>query len=99
MNILYLHGYGSSGQSSTVEYLKKSLPDYYHIEAPDIPVDPAEALPFLKHLCDDEHFDIIIGTSMGAQYAQNHADLFLRKSAESAGKITPKGSSRHEGYR
>ena len=22
MNILYLHGYGSSGQSSTVEYLK-----------------------------------------------------------------------------
>ena len=98
MNILYLHGYGSSGQSSTVEFLKKALPND-HITAPDIPVDPAEALPYLRNLCDDEHFDIIIGTSMGAQYAQNHADLFLRKSAESAGKITPKGSSRHEGYR
>jgi len=41
MNILYLHGFGSSGQSSTVDYLKKVLPDYYNIEAPDIPVDPA----------------------------------------------------------
>ena len=98
MNILYLHGYGSSGQSSTVEYLKKALPDD-HITAPDIPVDPAEALPFLRKLCDDEHFDIIIGTSMGGMYAQNHAGLFLRKSVENAGEITPKGSSRHEGYR
>ena len=51
MNILYLHGFGSSGQSNTVEYLKKSLPDYYDITAPDIPVDPALAETFLaeKH--------------------------------------------------
>lgn len=56
MNILYLHGYGSSGQSSTVKYLKKSLPND-HITAPDIPVDPTEALPYLRNLCDDEHFD------------------------------------------
>ena len=76
MNILYLHGYGSSGQSNTVEYLKKSLPNYYQITAPDIPVDPAEALPFLRDLCEKEHFSIIIGTSMGAMYAhQLPADL------------------------
>lgn len=98
MKILYLHGYGSSGKSSTARFLKKNLPDD-HITAPDIPVDPAEALPFLKQLCEEEHFSVIIGTSMGAQYAQNHADLFLRKSAENAGEITLKGSSRHEGYR
>ena len=78
MNILYLHGYGSSGQSSTVEYLKKSLPDYYHIEAPDIPVDPAEALPFLKHLCEEEHFSVIIGTSMGGMYAHQLPADFAR---------------------
>ena len=78
MNILYLHGYGSSGQSSTVEYLKKSLPDYYHIEAPDIPVDPAEALPFLKHLCEEEHFSVIIGTSMGGMYAHQLPADFVR---------------------
>ena len=78
MNILYLHGYGSSGQSSTVEYLKKSLPDYYHIEAPDIPVDPAEALPFLKRLCEEEHFSVIIGTSMGGMYAHQLPADFAR---------------------
>ena len=78
MNILYLHGFGSSGQSNTVEYLKKSLPDYYNIEAPDIPVDPAEALPFLRELCEKEHFSIIIGTSMGGMYAQQLPADFVR---------------------
>jgi len=78
MNILYLHGYGSTGQSNTVEYLKKALPDYYNIEAPDIPVDPAEALPFLRELCEKEHFSIIIGTSMGAMYAQQLPVDFVR---------------------
>lgn len=78
MNILYLHGFGSSGLSNTVEYLKKALPDYYNIEAPDIPVDPAEALPYLKELCEKEHFSIIIGTSMGAMYAQQLPADFVR---------------------
>ena len=78
MNILYLHGYGSSGQSSTVEYLKKSLPDHYHIEAPDIPVDPAEALPLLKHLCEEKRFSVIIGTSMGGMYAHQLPADFVR---------------------
>ena len=78
MNILYLHGFGSSGQSNTVEYLKKALPDYYDIEAPDIPVDPAEALPFLRKLCEKEHFSVIIGTSMGAMYAQQLPADFMR---------------------
>ena len=73
MNILYLHGFGSSGQSSTVEYLKKALPDC-HIDAPDIPVDPAEALPYLKRMCVYPGYSIIIGTSMGAQYAQQLSD-------------------------
>ena len=70
MNILYLHGFGSSGQSNTVQFLKKQLPDNYNVTAPDIPVDPAEALPFLKQLCDEGNFDIIIGTSMGGMYTQ-----------------------------
>jgi predicted esterase YcpF (UPF0227 family) len=69
MNIMYLHGYGSSGKSSTVEYLKKALPNCY-IYAPDIPVDPEVALPYLKERCVYPGFDIIIGTSMGAMYAQ-----------------------------
>ena len=40
------------------------------IVAPDIPVDPDEALPMLKALCEEEQPDVVIGTSMGGMYAQ-----------------------------
>ncbi len=49
--IIYLHGYGSSGLSNTVSYLRKLMPDC-EVIAPDIPVDPKEALPFLRLLCE-----------------------------------------------
>ena len=41
----------------------------YGVFAPDIPVNPAEALPFLKDYCEECKPDVIIGTSMGAMYA------------------------------
>ena len=66
--IIYFHGFGSSGASGTVETLRNLLPDA-EIIAPDILVDPFEALPFLKALCEDEHPDLVIGTSMGGMYA------------------------------
>ena len=69
MKLIYLHGFGSSGASGTVETLRNLLPDATII-APDIPVDPVEALPFLKQLCQTEQPDIIVGTSMGGMYAQ-----------------------------
>lgn len=69
MKIIYFHGFGSSGASGTVEELRNMLPEA-EVIAPDIPVDPVEALPYLKQLCEDEQPDIIIGTSMGGMYAQ-----------------------------
>ena len=66
--IVYLHGYGSSSQSNTAKYLAKNMPGY-NVIAPDIPVDPKEALPFLEEYCTAHHADLIIGTSMGAMYA------------------------------
>ena len=66
--IVYLHGYGSSGQSGTVAYLRKRMPEYI-ILAPDIPVSPREALPFLREYCEENKADLIIGTSMGGMYA------------------------------
>lgn len=66
--IIYLHGYGSSGLSNTVSYLRKQMPDC-EVIAPDIPVDPKEALPFLRLLCETRKPDLVIGTSMGAMYA------------------------------
>ncbi|MDO5447371.1 MAG: YqiA/YcfP family alpha/beta fold hydrolase [Prevotellaceae bacterium] len=69
MKILYFHGFASSGASGTVELLRKLFPEI-EIVAPDIPVDPVEALPYLQQLTQDEQPDLIIGTSMGAMYAQ-----------------------------
>ncbi|MBR5085318.1 MAG: hypothetical protein IKX33_12050 [Prevotella sp.] len=69
MKLIYFHGFGSSGASGTVETLRRLLPDD-EIIAPDIPIDPVEALPYLKNLCETEQPDIVVGTSMGGMYAQ-----------------------------
>lgn len=69
MKIIYFHGFASSGATGTVELLRRMLPED-EIIAPDIPMDPAEALPFLKEFCATENPDLVIGTSMGGMYAQ-----------------------------
>jgi len=69
MKIAYFHGFASSGATGTAQLLQAALPDDL-IVAPDIPMDPAEALPLLKSFCETEKPDLIIGTSMGAMYAQ-----------------------------
>ena len=69
MKIIYFHGFASSGATGTAESLRRMLPEVQVI-SPDIPVDPSEALPYLRRLCEQEHPDLIIGTSMGAMYAQ-----------------------------
>ena len=71
--IIYLHGFGSSGQSGTVSHLRKLMPEC-NVLAPDIPVNPAEALPFLKNYCEENCPDLIIGTSMGGMYAMQMHD-------------------------
>ena len=69
MKIVFLHGFASSGASGTVDALRRLLPEC-EVLAPDIPVDPQEALPYLKAYCAEENPDLIIGTSMGGMYAQ-----------------------------
>ena len=67
--ILYVHGFGSSGQSGTVSRIREVLPNVTVI-APDLPIHPQEAMELLHHLCDTEHPDLIIGTSMGGMYTE-----------------------------
>ncbi|MDE5739015.1 MAG: hypothetical protein K2H92_01700 [Bacteroidaceae bacterium] len=69
MKIIYFHGFGSSHASGTVETLRRELRED-EVVAPDIPIDPVNALPYLKELCKQECPDLIIGTSMGGMYAQ-----------------------------
>lgn len=74
MKIIYFHGFGSSHASGTVEILRRELAED-EIIAPDIPIDPVEALPYLKELCETEQPDLVIGTSMGGMYAQQMRDF------------------------
>ena len=67
--VLYVHGFGSSGQSGTVTRLREVLPSA-RVIAPDLPVHPQEALTLLRSTCEREQPDLIIGTSMGGMYAE-----------------------------
>lgn len=67
--ILYVHGFGSSGQSGTVSKIREMLPGVT-VTAPDLPIHPDEAMDMLKETCSNEHPDLIIGTSMGGMYAE-----------------------------
>ena len=91
--ILYLHGFGSSGASGTVELLRRGFwADAAHratVVAPDIPVDPAVAWPMLEALAYDEMPDLVIGTSMGGMYAQQLRG-FLRICVNPSFTITKK---------
>lgn len=69
MKLVYFHGFASSGASGTVQLLRKIFPSA-QVVAPDIPVNPEEALPMLQKLVQAEQPDVIVGTSMGGMYAQ-----------------------------
>ena len=70
--ILYVHGFASSGASGTVGRLRLLLPQATVI-APDLPVDPHEAISMLKDLCARENPALIVGTSMGGMLTEQLA--------------------------
>ncbi|MBR1927984.1 MAG: esterase [Bacteroidales bacterium] len=67
--ILYVHGFASSGQTGSVKTLRLLLPDATVI-APDLPVEPEEAMGLLRSVVSSEKPDLVIGTSMGAMYSE-----------------------------
>lgn len=91
LKIVYVHGLSSSGNSNTVNTLRKLLPND-NVLAPDLPIEPFEALSMLRELCSKEQPDVVIGTSMGGMFAQQlhgyrkilvnpafHVSSFMRK--------------------
>ena len=67
--LIYVHGFASSGSSGTVMTLRRYLTEW-RVIAPDLPVDPFEALELLRGLIEEEKPDIVVGTSMGGMYTQ-----------------------------
>ena len=66
---MYVHGFASSGSSGTVMALRRHLPQW-NIIAPDLPVDPFEAMELLRATVEREQPEIVVGTSMGGMYTQ-----------------------------
>ncbi len=66
---MYVHGFASSGSSGTVMTLRRYMAGW-RVVAPDLPVDPFEALELLRRMVNEEQPDIVVGTSMGGMYTQ-----------------------------
>ena len=67
--LMYVHGFASSGNSGTVMTLRRYMTGW-RVVAPDLPVDPFEALRLLRDMVEREQPDIVVGTSMGGMYTQ-----------------------------
>lgn len=69
--VLYIHGFASAGSSGTATQMRTHLyPFGVSVLSPDVPVSPLEAINFLHNWVDSESPDLIVGTSMGAMYAE-----------------------------
>lgn len=67
--IMYVHGFASSGSSGTVMALRRHFMGW-RVVAPDLPIDPFEAMELLHRMVDEERPAVVIGTSMGGMYTQ-----------------------------
>ena len=73
--ILFLHGFYASGQCVPAKALREAFDGRAVVLTPDLPLHPKEALAFIRHLCDLEQPDILVGNSCGSFYAQMIAPL------------------------
>ena len=105
--ILFAHGFASSGASGTVMTLRQMLyhsaasdtGDDVRVVAPDLPVMPLEAMEMLRQLAADEQPDLILGTSMGAFYAEQlrgFRRILVNPSFQMARLLTFGGMGRRE---
>ena len=73
--ILYIHGFGSCGDSNKTRILRGYFGDDALL-APDLPVDPDEAVLFLKTLMEQNEIQMLVGSSLGGYYADYLAETY-----------------------
>ena len=69
MKILFIHGLASSGAYKMASSLRILLKGS-EVIAPDVPIEPYEALALLEGICSGEKPDMIVGLSLGGFWAQ-----------------------------
>ena len=68
MKVLFVHGLASSGAYKLAEMLRINLKA--EVVAPDVPIDPDEALALLRGLCESGKPDLVVGLSWGGFLTQ-----------------------------
>ena len=68
--LLFLHGLNWSGACPMADTLNSELKGNIEVIAPDLPVNPAEAIKMILELWDREHPDLIAGSSYGSFLGQ-----------------------------
>lgn len=98
--LLYLHGFASAGNNGTSVHLRNSLYEHgIQVISPDLPVMPLEAMEFLKNLIDELKPELIVGTSMGAFYAEQfrgYKRILVNPGFHLARLLTFKGMGKRE---
>jgi len=71
LQLIYIHGFNSSGQSGKARELADIFPDE-QVFAPDLPWQPEQAIALLKQLIESHRDEpvLLIGSSLGGYYAQ-----------------------------
>ena len=69
MKILFIHGLASSGAYKMASSLRILLKGSV-VLAPDVPIEPSDALAMLERICSCERPDLIVGHSLGGFWAQ-----------------------------
>ena len=70
--ILYLHGFGSSGNAFKARLLRRFFPDV-SIASPDLPIEPDRAIQSITQFIRENASGkiLLIGSSLGGFYAQH----------------------------
>lgn len=68
--IIFLHGFYASGQCVPAVALHEAFDGRVVVLTPDLPMNPHEAVSFIRALCDKEKPDLLVGNSCGSFYAQ-----------------------------
>ena len=100
MKVIYLHGFASAGSTGTATTMRNLLYGRdVSVVSPDIPVMPLEAQQMLSSFVRAEQPDLILGTSMGAMYAEQLRGIpriLVNPSFHMARLLTFRGMGRRE---
>ena len=98
--VIYIHGFASAGSTGSATQMRNHLyPKGVQVLSPDVPVDPLEAIAFLKAFVEREQPDLIVATSMGAMYAEQLKGIrriLVNPSFHMARLLTFRGLGKHE---